>query len=118
MAEWLFDHSGSARLIIDEDVVRDVRGKAIGWVNGHRLYSLRGHHIGWFEDGVAFDNDNFVVAFSASSDAAIPSRPALKETPLLPHMPKVPTRPYFSVPAPRPISNGWSQKDAVDYMRT
>jgi hypothetical protein len=61
MAEWLYDRSGIARIILDDDRIRNKRGNVIAWISGSNVYSLHGRHIGWFDGGVIYDSRNCAV---------------------------------------------------------
>ncbi|SRR5229473_7319750 len=116
MAGWLFDRNGRARILLDTDKLRNNRGRVIAWIGGGNVYSLQGHHVGWFDGGVVFDSDNRVIAFSGDHTAGLPWVPSLGGTPGIPGFAGVPGRPGLSGAPGRPGRGGWSQHDVDLYF--
>ncbi len=116
MAEWLFDRNGRARILLDNDKLRNNRGEVIAWISRNNIYSVTGSHIGWFEGGVAFDSRNCPIAFSKDRAEALPSVPGMSGTPGMPGFAGVPGRPGFSGVPGRPGRGGWSHHDVEDYF--
>lgn len=116
MAEWLFDRSGSACLILDGDCLRSSGGVVVGWICGSNVYSLRGQHIGWFDGGVIYDSNNCAMAFSHDGTGSLPSVPGLRGTPGMPGLAGVPGRPGISGTPGRPGRGGWSRHNASEYF--
>jgi hypothetical protein len=106
MAEWLFDRSGRARILLDSDKLRNNHGQVIAWLSENNLYSLGGRHIGRFEGGVAFDSQNRPIAFARNPTVGLPSVPGISGTP----------RPGFGGVPGRPGRGGWSQHDVEEYF--
>jgi hypothetical protein len=46
MSDWIFDRHGQASLLLDDDCVREKRGRVIAWIVGGNVYTLRGQHCG------------------------------------------------------------------------
>jgi hypothetical protein len=116
MASWLFDRSGHPEILFDGDKLRSSRGVVIGWISGENVYSLNGHHAGWFEGGVVYDRQNRALAFLADAGGHLPSRPGLAGTPGVPGFSGVPGRPGFSGTPGRPGMGGWSNEDLSTYF--
>jgi hypothetical protein len=115
MTEWIYDRNGNASAILDGDCIRSDRGEVAAWVSGNNLYSLNGHHIGWFEDGVLSDSSNQVIGFIRNA-TRLPSRPGLSGTPGTPGFAGRPGRPGFSGVPGRPGRGGWSSNDLKNYL--
>lgn len=118
MAEWLFDRSGSASLILDDSRVRSAGGSVVGWIRGADVYSINGQHVGWLEDGVLYDSDNRALAFSRNRTSSLPSVPGIGGTPGMPGFSGVPGHPGFSGTPGRPGRSGWSAYDAAQYFES
>jgi hypothetical protein len=116
MAEWLYDKSGTPRLIVDTDCIRDSRGIVIAWVHGNGLFSMRGQHVGWFERGVAYDRNNNVLGFVPTADGYLPYRPGIAGAPGMPGFAGRPGRPGLSGMFGRPGCGGWSATSLHGYF--
>lgn len=116
MADWMFDRNGHATLIHDSDCFRDGHGKVIAWISGNSVYSLRGRHRGWFEDGVLYDSQNRVLGFLHDATGYLPSRPGTGGAPGMPGFGGRPGRPGFSGIPGRPGHGGWSNEDLSTYF--
>lgn len=116
LAEWLFDRSGNAQIILDGERLRDRRGSVIAWISGSSIYSLRGQHIGWFEGSVIYDSNNCALAFSRNRTGHLPSVPGIGGTPGMPGFAGVPGRPGFSGTPGKPGRGGWSSHDVEQYF--
>jgi len=116
MSEWVHNRNGRATLIYDSDCFRDNRGKVIAWISGNSVYTLRGKHCGWFEDGVLTDSRNKVLGFLRNSTGSLPSGPGLGGTPDTPGFAGRPGRPGFSGTPGRPGRGGWSEEDLASYF--
>jgi hypothetical protein len=93
-------------------------GKMIILEPGHRsyLFSLRGWHIGWFDDCVISDRDNRALAFTRDHTGHLPYTPGTSGTPGMPGLSGTPGRPGFSGTPGRPGLGGWSSHDAAAYF--
>jgi hypothetical protein len=109
MAEWLFDKSGNAKLILDNDCIRNRSGVVVGWLSSGGAFSINGNHIGWFDRGVIYDRNNNTLGFTHQADGYVPSRPGLAGAPGMPGFAGRPGRPGFSGMFGRPGFGGWSQ---------
>jgi hypothetical protein len=116
MAEWLFDRSGRAGIILDGDRLRDSRGGVVAWITGGNVYSLNGSHVGWCEGGVVYDSENCALAFSRDRIGQLPSVPGMSGTPGMPGFGGVPGRPGFSGTPGKPGRGGWSRHDVERYF--
>jgi hypothetical protein len=99
---WLFNRSGHPQLFLHGDVFVSNGGKILGWSVGNSVYSLSGHHLGWYEDGVLYDGQNRPLAFTSDSTGYIPYRPGLSGVPGTPGIPGIPGRPGLSGVPGRP----------------
>jgi hypothetical protein len=119
MAEWLFDKSGSARVILDGSMIRNNRGEVIAWIAGVNLYSLGGSHthIGWVEGGVIFDQDNCTIAFTQNSSGSLSGVPVMSAVACMPAFSAIPARPAFSATPAKPARSGWSNRNLEHYLR-
>ena len=113
MAEWLYDKSGNATLILDTDCIRNRSGVVVGWLSSNGAFSINGNHIGWFERGVVYDRNNNALGFTSQADGYIPSRPGLAGAP---GMPGFAGRPGLSGMFGRPGFGGWSQAPLSSYF--
>jgi|GEM_PF-3907690 len=80
MSEWIFNRNGRPKLLFDQDCLRNIHGHVITWINGPNIYSLRGSHIGWFENGIFYDSDNYAIGFLRNCTGNLPYRPGLTGT--------------------------------------
>jgi len=116
MADWLFNKTGLAQLILDGDYIRNAHGSVVGWIKGENMYSLGGRHIGWFDDGVIYDSNNCALAFIHTRTGSLPSVPGLSGTPGMPGFSGVPGCPGFSGTPGKPGRGGWSKHSADEYF--
>ena len=114
MADWLFDKSGRATLILDDDCIRDPNGLVVAWISGGSVHTLGGAHCGWFEDGVVYDSGNRALAFVSTATGL--SRPGLAGAPGMPGFAGKPGKPGLSGVPGRPGRSGWSAQDAGTYF--
>jgi hypothetical protein len=117
MAEWLFDKSGSARVILDGSMIRNNRGEVVAWIAGGNLYSLDGSHIGWVEGSVIYDRDNSAIAFTRNARGSLSGAPALSAVSAMPAFSAMPARPAFSATPAKPARSDWSNRDLEPYLR-
>ena len=116
MLTWLYDGQGRAAAFLDEFCIRSVEGEPTAWVFGLSVFSLRGEHIGWFENGVLFDVDNQILGFLAGATGVKPDFPVPAAAPPVPVLSK---RPYVPTLRARPVrqaSTGWSRHSLADYI--
>lgn len=74
MADWMFDRSGQARIIFDNDKIRSAQGRhRLDWRQQCFLASRK--HLGWFEGGVMTDSRDCPIAFLRQRTAGLPSVP-------------------------------------------
>lgn len=114
MAEWAYGRNGRATIIVDNDCFRNSRGQVIAWINGINLYSLRGQHIGWYEKGIIYDNNNSVIGFIRNRTGHLPSTPGIGGTPGTPGFSGKPGKPGLSGVPGRPGHGGWSMNNDLD----
>ena len=108
MLTWVYDEIGCPGAIVEEYCVRNLVGEAVAWVFGVSLFSLKGEHIGWYEDGVFYDIDNHVLGFLTGARGLEQDMPALAPEPSLPKLSKRPYVPTLRGRRPRPAAGGWS----------
>lgn len=117
MLTWVYDEIGCAGAILDEFCIRNLSGDAVGWVFGVSVFSLKGEHIGWFEDGVMYDVQNNVLGFVPGARGALPETPALAPEPPMPAFSKRPCAPTLRGRTARPRgSAGWSASCLPTYL--
>ncbi|MES2899229.1 MAG: hypothetical protein V4723_05835 [Pseudomonadota bacterium] len=116
MLTWVYDEIGCAGAIVDEYCVRNLSGEAVAWVFGVSLFSLKGEHIGWCEDGVFYDIDNRVLGFIAGAKGLEPDMPALVPEPSVPKFSKRPYVPTLRGRSARPAGRGWSSYCLATYL--
>lgn len=105
---WVVDDIGCAGAILDEFCIRNLCGDTVGWVFGLSVFSLKGEHIGWYEDGVFYDIENNVLGFIPGARGLALECPALAPAPSAPLFAKRPYVPTLRGRAPRPAGQGWS----------
>jgi hypothetical protein len=113
---WVYDEIGCPGAILDEFCLRNLSGKTVGWVFGLSVFSLKGEHLGWFEDGLFFDRDNKVLGFLPGATAAALELPALAPEPPTPSFAKRPCVPTLRGRAARPRGQGWSVHCLAHYL--
>jgi len=113
---WLYDAHGNAAAILDEFCIRSVAGEPVAWVFGLSVFSLKGEHIGWFEDGIFFDVDNKILGFIPAAGGVHPDFPEPGAPPPVPPLPKRPHVPTLRARPVRQISSGWSPHGLADYF--
>lgn len=117
MSEWIFDRNGRATVILDSDCIRNSHGRVIAWVSGNNVYTLKGRHCGWFEEGVLYDSGNRVLGFIQNATGHLPSTPSTGGTPGTPGFAGHPGRPGFSGTPGRPGYGGWSNENLASYFK-
>lgn len=116
MATWIYDEIGCAGAILDEFCIRNLAGNTVGWVFGLSVFSLKGDHIGWFEDGVFYDVENNVLGFIAGAKGLALDPPALAPETALPVFSKRPYVPTLRGRTARPAGKGWSTFCLATYL--
>lgn len=116
LATWVYDEIGCAGAILDEFCVRNLAGNTVGWVFGLSVFSLKGDHIGWFEDGVFYDVENNVLGFLPGARGLPLDAPALAPQPALPGFSKRPYVPTLRGRTARPAGKGWSTFCLATYL--
>ncbi len=116
MLIWVYDEIGCAGAILDEFCLRSLAGKTVGWVFGLSVFSLKGEHIGWFEDGIVYDIGNRALGFVPGAEALALALPALAPVPAMPVFSKRPHVPGLRARAARPRANGWSAHGLDAYL--
>ena len=116
MAEWIYDRGGQAAAIHDDDCLRDRSGRVAAWLSRGSIYSLRGEHIGWYEEGVFRDASNRVLGFTAGATGPLPSRPGRGGRPGMPGFAGRPGRPGLAGRPGRPGRGGWSAHGLAAYL--
>lgn len=117
MATWVYDEIGCAGAILDEFCLRNLAGHSVGWVFGLSVFSLKGEHIGWFEEGVLYDIQNQVLGFVQSARGLQLESPALGPEPAMPALAKRPCAPTLRGRTARPCgSGGWSHVCLATYL--
>lgn len=116
MATWVYDEIGCAGAILDEFCIRNLAGNTVGWVFGLSVFSLKGDHIGWFEDGVFYDVENNVLGFIPGAGGLALEPPALAPEPALPAFSKRPYVPTLRGRTARPAGKGWSTFCLASYL--
>lgn len=117
MVTWVYDEIGCAGAILDEFCIRDLSGDAVGWVFGVSMFSLKGEHIGWFEDGVIYDVENRVLGFIPGARGLLLDPPALAAEPAVPRFAKRPYVPTLRGRSARPRASGWSSSCLASYLQ-
>ncbi|MBI2079336.1 hypothetical protein HYT84_01105 [Candidatus Micrarchaeota archaeon] len=109
MVLWLFDRNGQAQLFLYDDgrfISRD--GRNLGWLFGTVVTNLGGVQVGWFENGVLYDRDGAVLAFSQNASGSF-SRPSLGGTPSF-SLPSNPGKPNLKSTISSGRSSNWSHR--------
>lgn len=101
--------------MLDEFCLRNLAGHTVGWVFGLSVFSLKGEHIGWFEDGVLFDVANKAIGFVPGAKAGL-DLPSLASEPPMPVLSKRPCVPTLRGRTARPRGHGWSVQSLGSYL--
>ena len=80
------------------------------------MFSLKGEHIGWFEDSVMYDIQNNVLGFIPGAKGLQLDAPALAAEPPVPRFSKRPYVPGLRGRAARPRGTGWSSSCLATYL--
>lgn len=91
-------------------------GHAVGWVFGLSVFSLKGDHIGWCEEGVFYDIENRVLGFVPDAVGMPLAPPGLAPEPPMPALSKRPYVPALHARSARPRRGGWSAQALADYF--
>lgn len=102
--------------MLDEFCIRNLAGQTVGWVFGLSVFSLKGEHVGWFEDGVFYDVDNKALGFVPGAAGLAPPLPPLAPEPAIPVLGKRPCVPTLRGRSTRPRGGGWSRQCLADYF--
>lgn len=116
MVTWVYDEIGCAGAILDEFCIRNLAGGTVGWIFGMSMFSLKGEHIGWFEDGVIYDIENSALGFVPGAKGLVLEMPALAEDPPMPPFSKRPYVPTLRGRSARPSGAGWSSCCLATYL--
>lgn len=116
LVTWVYDEIGCAGALLDDFCIRNLSGDTVGWVFGLSMFSLKGEHIGWCEDGVFYDIDNQVLGFIAGAPGLRLDPPALVPEPPLPVFSKRPYVPTLRGRAARRPGKGWSRVCLANYL--
>lgn len=103
-------------LIIDDDCLRSQTGHVIAWLNNNSVYDLVGYHLGWFEDGILYDDESKAIGFVQGCSGVLPSQPLTNEGPRMPVLADRPSRPVFSEGRGRSGGGDWSNERLDDYF--
>jgi hypothetical protein len=86
-------------------------------MDGGNVYSLRGRHIGWQDDGVIYDSRNRALLFTPDAKGMTPSRPGLAGAPGMPGFAGAPGMPGFAGAPGRPGHGGnWSDTSPDEFL--
>ena len=116
MQTWIYDEIGCAGAVLDDFCIRNLAGHTVAWVFGLSVFSLRGEHIGWYEEGVIFDIHNDVLGFIPGAAGLGLEPPALACEPPLPVFSKRPHVPALRGRRTRPKGKGWSATCLSSYL--
>lgn len=116
MLTWVYDEIGCPGAILDDFCIRSLAGNTVGWVFGVSVFSLKGEHIGWCEDGVFYDVHNKVLGFVPGASGLALDVPALAAEPPMPTLGKRPCVPGLRGRASRPPGHGWSATCLASYL--
>jgi hypothetical protein len=116
LATLVYDEIGCAGAILDEFCIRNLTGHSVGWVFGLSVFSLKGEHIGWFEEGTFFDVENRVLGFVPGAKGLALALPPLAPEPVLPAFGKRPCVPTLRGRTARPRAKGWSRHCLASYF--
>jgi hypothetical protein len=112
----VYDEIGCPGALLDEFCIRNLSGHTVGWVFGLSVFSLKGEHIGWFEEGAFYDIDNKVLGFLPGAAGLALELPPLAPEPLIPVLGKRPCVPTLRGRSARPRGTGWSRHCLADYF--
>ncbi|ATQ77548.1 hypothetical protein CR152_25890 [Massilia violaceinigra] len=118
MVTWLYDEAGRASAILDEFCLRTIGGEPAGFVFGLSAFSLKGEHIGWFEDGVFYDVENRILGFLAGARGMAHDVPVLLPPPPEPAFRKRPNVPTLRARPLRRAAGGWSRHALSAYFNS
>jgi hypothetical protein len=116
LVTWVYDEIGCAGAILDEFCIRDLSGNTVGWVFGLSVFSHKGEHIGWFEEGIFFDLENKVVGFVPGASLPGMVMPAPGHELPFPAFSKRPCVPTLRGRSARPLGQGWSTQCLASYL--
>jgi len=116
LVTWIYDEIGCAGAILDDFCLRNLHGHTVGWVFGLSVFSLKGEHIGWYDDGAIFDIHNNVLGFIAGAPGLPLEQPALAPEPALPAFSKRPHVPALRGRVTRPSGKRWSAFSLTAYL--
>lgn len=116
MVTWVYDEIGCASAILDDFCIRNLSGHTVAWVFGLSMFSIKGEHIGWCEEGVFYDIHNNVLGFIPGATGLRLEPPALASEPALPAFSKRPHVPTLRGRGARPAGRGWSAFCLASYL--
>ncbi len=118
MSEWIFNRDGQPKLLFDQDCLRNNSGQVIAWIRNTSVYTMKGQHNGWFENGIFYDSANKVIGFLKNRTGSLPSTPGLAGAPGKPGFAGRPGRPGFAGTPGKPGRGGWSSENLITYFTT
>lgn len=113
---WVVDDIGCPGAILDDFCIRNLAGDTVGWVFGISVFSLKGEHIGWYEEGVLYDIENKVLGCIPGATGLAFACPALAPELAAPAFAKRPHVPALRGRAVRPAGRGWSSFCLSTYL--
>ncbi|UUZ54745.1 hypothetical protein LP419_01475 [Massilia sp. H-1] len=118
MLTWIYDDIGCAlSAILDDSCIRNLAlSNTVGWVFGLSVFSLKGEHIGWFEEGVLFDIHNNVLGFIPGAAHRCLEAPALEGRTGAAGLQKRPQVPNLRGRIARPAGRAWSAFCLSSYL--
>ena len=100
----------------DNDAIRDLQGRVIGWLYDDAVHGVRGHHVGYFNDGLFRDNRGAVVAWIAGATGG-PTKPVRHVRPVQPVRHVRPVRAIRHVRHVRAVhALAWSKMSIVEWL--
>lgn len=103
-------------MILDDFCIRNTSGNTVGWVFGLSMFSLKGDHIGWCEEGVFYDIENNILGFVPDAAGMPLATPGLAPEPPMPAFSKRPYVPGLHARSARPRGSCWSVHSLVEYF--
>lgn len=100
----------------NNEIVRDLQGRVIGWLFDDAVHGTRGHHVGYFDDGLFRDKRGAVVAWMSGASGG-PVKPARHVRPSRPVRHVKPVRPVRHVRYARAVRTAaWSTMSIAEWL--
>jgi hypothetical protein len=88
----LYDKSGKPLVYISDDIDKTIylwEGKPVCYIYEDKLYGFNGKHLGWFVNGILYDNDGLRIGYTKNTCPCVTSVQSVKSVKSVKHVKSV-----------------------------